>query len=200
MTRPATEPDASELAGYSVIVGICGGIAAYKVASLVSALVQRGAEVTVAMTAAAQKFITPLTFESLTARQVYTDLWHAENHHDPQHLNLTRKADVFVVAPATANMIGKMACGLADDLVSTMVMSAACPVLLCPAMNTLMWENAIVQKNLKTLNDHGCRIVPPGEGWLACRTIGAGRLPEPQDILSVVVSMLKQSPPKSASK
>jgi phosphopantothenoylcysteine decarboxylase/phosphopantothenate--cysteine ligase len=200
MTRPATEPDASELAGYSVIVGICGGIAAYKVASLVSALVQRGAEVTVAMTAAAQKFITPLTFESLTARQVYTDLWHAENYHDPQHLNLTRKADVFVVAPATANMIGKMACGLADDLVSTMVMSAACPILLCPAMNTLMWENPIVQKNLESLRGHGYQVMPPGEGWLACRTIGAGRLPEPQDILSVVVSMLKQSPPKSASK
>lgn len=196
----APMPDASELAGYEVVVGLCGGIAAYKVATLVSALVQRGAGVTVAMTSAAQKFITPLTFESLTARQVFTDLWHSENYHDPQHLNLTGRADAFVVAPATANTIGKIACGLADDLVSTMVMSAACPVLLCPAMNTLMWENPIVQKNLESLRGHGYQVMPPGEGWLACRTIGAGRLPEPQEILSVVVSMLKQSPPKSASK
>ena len=199
MTRPP-QPDPTELAGYEVVVGICGGIAAYKVATLVSSLVQRGAGVTVAMTDAAQKFITPLTFQSLTARQVFTDLWQSENYYDPQHLNLTEKADAFVIAPATANMIGKIARGLADDLLSTMVMSAACPVLLAPAMNTRMWQNAIVQENVKSLEKHGFLMVPPGEGWLACRTIGAGRMAEPQDILTNVIQLLKKSPPKSAAK
>ena len=139
MTRPP-QPDPTELAGYEVVVGICGGIAAYKVATLVSSLVQRGAGVTVAMTDAAQKFITPLTFQSLTARQVFTDLWQSENYYDPQHLNLTEKADAFVIAPATANMIGKIARGLADDLLSTMVMSAACPVLLAPGKREVFGE------------------------------------------------------------
>ena len=199
MTRPP-QPDPTELAGYEVVVGICGGIAAYKVATLVSSLVQRGAGVTVAMTDAAQKFITPLTFQSLTARQVFTDLWQSENYYDPQHLNLTEKADAFVIAPATANMIGKIARGLADDLLSTMVMSAACPVLLAPAMNTRMWQNAIVQENVKSWEKHGFLMVPPGEGWLACRTIGAGRMAEPQDILTNVIQLLKKSPPKSAAK
>ncbi|RIK66649.1 MAG: phosphopantothenoylcysteine decarboxylase [Planctomycetota bacterium] len=203
MTNPTPEnprPDPSELAGYEVVVGVCGGIAAYKVASLVSALVQRGAGVTVAMTAAAQKFITPLTFESLTARQVFTDLWHSENYHDPQHLNLTERADMFVIAPATANTIGRIAGGLADDLVSTMVMSADCPVLLAPAMNTRMWQNPIVQANLKKLVSLGYRMVAPGEGWLACRTIGAGRMAEPLQILAESISLLKQSPPRSKSR
>lgn len=189
-------PDASLLSGYEVVVGVCGGIAAYKVASLVSALVQRGAGVTVAMTSAAQRFITPLTFQSLTARQVFTDLWEAENYHDPQHLNLTEAADLFIVAPATANMIGKMACGLADDLLSTMMLSAACPVLLAPAMNTRMWENPIVQKNLESLRSRGYQVTPPGEGWLACRTIGAGRMAEPQQILDQAIGLLRKSPPR----
>lgn len=189
-------PDASLLSGYEVVVGVCGGIAAYKVASLVSALVQRGAGVTVAMTAAAQRFISPLTFQSLTARQVFTDLWEAENYHDPQHLNLTEAADLFIVAPATANMIGKMACGLADDLLSTMMLSAACPVLLAPAMNTRMWENPIVQKNLESLRSRGYQVTPPGEGWLACRTIGAGRMAEPQQILDQAIDLLGKSPPR----
>lgn len=188
--------DASLLSGYEVVVGVCGGIAAYKVASLVSALVQRGAGVSVAMTAAAQRFITPLTFQSLTARQVFTDLWEAENYHDPQHLNLTEAADLFIVAPATANMIGKMACGLADDLLSTMMLSAACPVLLAPAMNTRMWENPIVQKNLESLRSRGYQVTPPGEGWLACRTIGAGRMAEPQQILDQAIVLLRKSPPR----
>ncbi len=195
-TGGAMRPDASLLSGYEVVVGVCGGIAAYKVASLVSALVQRGAGVTVAMTSAAQRFITPLTFQSLTARQVFTDLWEAENYHDPQHLNLTEAADLFIVAPATANMIGKMACGLADDLLSTMMLSAACPVLLAPAMNTRMWENPIVQKNLESLRSRGYQVTPPGEGWLACRTIGAGRMAEPQQILDQAIGLLRKSPPR----
>lgn len=199
MTRPQ-QNDPSELAGYEVVVGICGGIAAYKVATLVSSLAQRGAGVTVAMTNAAQKFITPLTFQSLTARQVFTDIWQSENYYDPQHLNLTEKADAFVVAPATANMIGKIACGLADDLVSTMVMSAACPVLLAPAMNTRMWQNAVVQENVARLEKLGYLFVPPGEGWLACRTIGKGRMAEPLEILDETTRLLRKAGPKSAGK
>ncbi|MFQ5424493.1 MAG: bifunctional phosphopantothenoylcysteine decarboxylase/phosphopantothenate--cysteine ligase CoaBC [Phycisphaerae bacterium] len=180
-----------ELNGRELVVAVCGGIAAYKIATLVSRLVQRGAGVSVAMTEAARRFITPLTFESLTARQVFTSLWEAEGCHDPQHLRLTEAADLLVIAPATANIIGKIAGGIADDLVSTVVMSAACPVLLAPAMNTRMWENPIVQANLETLARHGVRIVPPGEGWLACRTIGTGRMAEPDEIVEHIVSHLR---------
>jgi phosphopantothenoylcysteine decarboxylase len=193
-------PDPAELAGYEVVVAVCGGIAAYKTATLVSALVQRGAGVTVAMTDAAQKFVAPLTFQSLTARQVFTNTWDAANYHDPQHLRLTEAADLFIIAPATANIIGKIANGLADDLVSTMVMSTDCPVLHAPAMNTRMWENPIVQRNIKVLRDLNYKEVSPGEGWLACRTIGAGRMAEPLDILEHARKLLTAKPPRSGKK
>ncbi len=193
-------PAGDALAGYEIVVAVCGGIAAYKTASLVSALVQRGAGVTVAMTDAAQRFITPLTFQSLTARQVFTSTWDAANYHDPQHLRLTEAADLFVIAPATANIIGKIANGLADELVSTMVMSTDCPVMLAPAMNTRMWENPIVRKNMATLRELGYREVPPGEGWLACRTIGAGRMAEPDQILTAAIAVLGERPPRSRGK
>lgn len=189
----------AELTGYEVVVGVCGGIAAYKTASMVSALVQRGAGVTVAMSAAAQKFVGPLTFEALTARQVFTSPWESTAYFDPQHIRLTEGADVMVIAPATANIIGKIAHGLADDLISTMVMSAACPVMLAPAMNTRMWENPIVQENVKSLVSRGYPMVEPGEGWLACRTVGAGRMAEPEEILARTVELLKGKPPKNAA-
>jgi len=187
------------LTGYEIVIGVCGGIAAYKTAALVSALVQRGAGVTVVMTAAAQRFVGPLTFEALTARQVFTSPWESTAYFDPQHIRLTEGADAMVIAPATANIIGKIAHGLADDLVSTMVMSAACPVLLAPAMNTRMWENPIVQDNVKSLAARGYHMVPPGEGWLACRTIGAGRMAEPEEILARTIELLKGKPPKNAA-
>ena len=117
---------------------------------------------------------TPLTFESLTARQVHSSLWDVSESHDPQHLKLTEAADLFVIAPATANILSKIAHGLADDLVSTMVLSAHCPVILAPAMNTRMWQNRIVQENVRQLSAHGYHMIQPGEGWLACRTIGEG--------------------------
>lgn len=195
----ASSPRTDELTGYEVVVGVCGGIAAYKTAALVSALVQRGAGVTVAMTAAARHFVGPLTFEALTARQVFTSPWESTAYFDPQHIRLTEGADLMVIAPATANIIGKIAHGLADDLVSTMVMSAACPVLLAPAMNTRMWENPIVQENVKSLSAHGYKMVPPGEGWLACRTVGAGRMAEPDEILVRTIELLKGKPPKHAA-
>jgi phosphopantothenoylcysteine decarboxylase len=182
---------ATDLAGYEIIVAICGGIAAFKAASLVSALVQRGAGVSVVMTQSAQKFITPLTFESLSGRHVYTSLWESSETHDPQHLRLTEAADLFVIAPATANIIAKIAHGLADDLVSTMTLSAGCPIILAPAMNTRMWQNSVVQQNIRDLTAHGMHFVQPGEGWLACRTIGEGRMAEPDTILNQISSLLE---------
>lgn len=194
------KPSDVELGGYEVVVGVCGGISAYKTASVVSALVQRGAGVSVAMTAAAQRFITPLTFESLTSRRVFLGLWDSGDYHDPQHLSLTELADLFVIAPATANIIGKMATGLADDVVSTMVLSTAGPILLAPAMNTRMWASPAVQGNIKTLQERGVRLVGPAEGWLACRTVGMGRMAEPDEILGEAVRLLRQSPPKPSKK
>lgn len=195
----ASSPRTDELTGHEVVVGVCGGIAAYKTAALVSALVQRGAGVTVAMTAAARHFVGPLTFEALTARQVFTSPWESTAYFDPQHIRLTEGADLMVIAPATANILGKISHGLADDLVSTMVMSAACPILFAPAMNTRMWENPIVQDNVKSLAARGYLMVPPGEGWLACRTIGAGRMAEPDEILARTIELLKARPPKNAA-
>jgi phosphopantothenoylcysteine decarboxylase/phosphopantothenate--cysteine ligase len=152
------------------------------------------------MTEAAQRFVTPLTFEALTARRVFTGLWDSGDAHDPQHLTLTESADLIIVAPATANLIGKMAAGIADDVVSTMMLSAACPILLAPAMNTRMWENPAVQANVRTLCDRGMRSVGPGEGWLACRTIGRGRMAEPDEILREAATILKDLPPKGKKK
>jgi phosphopantothenoylcysteine decarboxylase/phosphopantothenate--cysteine ligase len=155
-----------------------------------------GAGVTVAMTRSAQKFITPLTMESLSGRQVFISLWSSGEAHDPQHLSLTESADLFIVAPATANMIAKMVHGIADEVVSTMALSVASPILIAPAMNTRMWENPAVQENIATLKRRGVRMIGPGEGWLACRTVGMGRMSEAEEILSEAVALLRESPPK----
>lgn len=195
--KAALPSDCSGLSGYEILVAVCGGIAAYKTAALVSKLVQQAAGVSVVMTAAGQRFITPLTFEALTGRRVFTGLWDSSEAHDPQHLSLTERADLFIIAPATANIVGKMAHGLADDLVSAMALAAACPILLAPAMNTRMWENPAVQDNMQTLVRRGILVAPPGEGWLACRTIGKGRMAEPEDILAEAVLVLSRTPPKS---
>lgn len=192
-SRPAV---AGNLAAFEVLVAVCGGIAAYKTASLVSRLIQRGAGVTVAMTAAAQRFVAPLTFQTLTGRRVLTDLWDSSAYYDPQHLVPTEQAHLLVIAPATANTIAKIAHGLADDLVSTMVLAAASPVLLAPSMNTRMWENPIVQQNLRSLSARGYHVVSPGEGWLACRAVGQGRMAEPEDILAAIEKLLTSRPPK----
>lgn len=188
----------AQLTGYEVVVGVCGGIAAFKVATLVSQIVQAGAGVTVAMTPSARRFIRPLTFEALTARRVFTSLWDSGGSGDPQHLALTEAADLLIVAPATANTIAKIAHGIADEPVSTLAISSDCPILLAPAMNTRMWENSIVQENLRQLKARGIGEVPPGEGWLACRTVGAGRMAEPQTILDRAKEILKAAAPKHA--
>jgi phosphopantothenoylcysteine synthetase/decarboxylase len=193
------EPIPADLTGYELLVGVGGGIAAYKVCHVVSRLVQRGCGVTVAMTDAGRQFIGPITFQALTARQVFTTMWETPGYYDPQHLRLSEVADLYLVAPATADLIGKFAAGLGDDLVSTLMLGRDCPACLAPAMNTRMWENPVVQRNLTTLRELGYATVEPVEGWLACRTIGAGRMAEPDVIIENVVRLLKQHPPRSAT-
>ncbi len=177
---------AQDMAGREVLVGVCGGIAAYKVCTVVSRLVQRGAGVTVVMTRAAREFVGPLTFKALTGRPVLDNLWHAPDAQDTQHIRLTERADLVLVAPATANIIGKMACGLADDVLSTLLLAADSPVMIAPAMNERMWNHPAVQANMTTLRQRGVLVVEPESGWLACRTVGAGRLADPERIVEEV--------------
>src|SRR4051812_39766367 len=164
---PDTQPPAPPLKGRELIVAVCGGIAAYKVADVVSKLVQLGAGVTVCMTDEAQKFITPLTFEALSGRPVRTNTFNLIESSDPQHISLTERADLMLIAPATANVIAKIAHGLCDDLVSLMVAAAACPVVFAPAMNNRMWDSRIAQENVTKLTTLGYRFIGPEAGWLA---------------------------------
>jgi phosphopantothenoylcysteine decarboxylase/phosphopantothenate--cysteine ligase len=200
VSKQSDQPDPVDLAGYEVVVGIGGGIAAYKVCQVVSRLVQRGCGVTVTMTQSGSRFVTPLTFQALTHRQVFTTMWATEGYYDPQHLTLTEVADLFLVAPATANLIGKFAGGIANDLVTTLMIGRDCPALLAPAMNTRMWENPIVQQNVVRLRGLGYAFVEPEEGWLACRTIGRGRMAEPETILGAVTAELRKRPPREVPK
>jgi phosphopantothenoylcysteine decarboxylase/phosphopantothenate--cysteine ligase len=188
-----------QLKGREIIVAVCGGIAAYKVADVVSKLVQLGAGVTVCMTRGAQKFVTPLTFEALSGRPVRTGTFELVESSDPQHISLTERADLMLVAPATNNIIAKVAHGLCDDLVSLMVCAAACPVVFAPAMNNRMWEHPIAQENVAKLTSLGYRFIGPEAGWLACRNVGPGRLSDPQDIVGEVVTLLAASPAKSTA-
>ena len=183
-------PAAPALKGRELVVAVCGGIAAYKVADVVSKLVQLGAGVTVCMTDEAQKFVTPLTFEALSGRPVRTSTWNLVESSDPQHVSLTERADLMLVAPATTNVIARIAHGLTDDLVSLMVCAAACPVVFAPAMNNRMWSHPIARENSAKLKSIGYRFIGPEEGWLACRNVGAGRLSEPSKIVDEVVRML----------
>ena len=181
------------LKGREIIVAICGGIAAYKVADVVSKLVQLGAGVTVVMTADAQKFVTPLTFEALSGRPVRTSTWDLVETSDPQHIGLTERADLMLVAPATANILAKVAHGLCDDLVSLMVNASACPVVFAPAMNNRMWDNPITRENVAKLQGIGYRMIGPEPGWLACRNVGTGRMSEPAKIVEEVTGLLSES-------
>jgi phosphopantothenoylcysteine decarboxylase/phosphopantothenate--cysteine ligase len=194
-----SSPAAQPLQGREIVVGICGGIACYKVADLVSKLVQAGAGVTVAMTADAQKFVTPLTFQALTGRPVHTNIWATEDSGDVQHIKLTEKADLMLVAPATATTIARIAAGLCDDLVALLVAAAACPVMLAPSMNDRMWTNPIAQRNVRTLTEAGYTLIGPDAGWLACRNVGAGRMSEPAAIFEAVINALKVKADNSRS-
>jgi phosphopantothenoylcysteine decarboxylase/phosphopantothenate--cysteine ligase len=159
-----------------ILIGVTGGIAAYKTADLTSKLVQAGARVTVVMTESATKFVGPTTFEALTGRPVYRQIFEPIEHHQGEHIGLARRAELYVVAPATANFIARAANGLADDLVSTLMLTVTCPVLVAPAMNTEMWNKPATQRNLKQIESDGIRLVQPGSGWLSCGQVGAGRM------------------------
>jgi phosphopantothenoylcysteine decarboxylase/phosphopantothenate--cysteine ligase len=198
MSSPPIKDDQVPLKGREIIVAVCGGIAAYKVADVVSKLVQLGAGITVCMTEGAQKFVTPLTFEALSGRPVRTGTFELVESSDPQHIALTERADLMLVAPATNNIIAKVAHGLCDDLVSLMVCAAACPVVFAPAMNNRMWDHPIAQENVAKLASLGYRFIGPEAGWLACRNVGTGRLSEPQKIVDAVTEMLTPASDRAA--
>jgi phosphopantothenoylcysteine decarboxylase/phosphopantothenate--cysteine ligase len=163
------------------VLGVCGGVAAYKAAELVRLLKQR-AEVRVVMTASAQQFVTPLTFQALSGAPVHTHLWDAEQERGMGHIELARWADCLLIAPATANTLSKLAHGIADDLLTTLYLAAACPVWVAPAMNQAMWRKAVVQENIARLQQHGVRLLGPDAGEQACGDYGLGRMREPAAI------------------
>ncbi len=174
-----------------VVVGVAGGIAAYKAAELVSRLRQRRAAVTVVMTQAATRFVQPLTFAVLSGRRAITDLFEPPEHYEADHIALAAKAELAIVAPATANLLGKLAAGIADDALTTTLLSLQCPIVIAPAMNHRMWANAVVQRNVATLQGLGYRIVEPQEGWLPCGERGIGRLADLDAILKVAEAALR---------
>ena len=178
------------LDGKTVVVGVGGSIAAYKAAEVVSQLVQRGARVPVVMTKSATNFVGPLTFQTITRTRVMVDQFDPESVIDATHISLTEKADLVLVAPATANLIAKMAHGLADDMLTSLLLAVRCPVLVAPAMNDRMWANKAFQKNLAAIRELGYRIVEPEEGFLACGTYAVGRLAEPLEIVKQVEGVL----------
>jgi phosphopantothenoylcysteine decarboxylase/phosphopantothenate--cysteine ligase len=179
------------LAGREVVVAVSGSIAAYKAADLVSKLVQRGAGVTVVMTRAAAQFVGPLTFQALTRRRVMIDPFDLESVVDPTHISLTDKAELLVVAPATANLLAKAAAGIADDMPTSLLLAVDCPVLYAPAMNDRMWAHPTVKANIEILKKRGARVVEPESGFLACGSYAKGRLADPAAIVAEVEKLLK---------
>lgn len=180
------------LKGKHILLGVTGGIAAYKSAELTRLFIKAGCSVKVIMTRHATEFITPLTLQTLSGNHVFMDMFSLIRDHDIAHIALAEEADVLVIAPATANIIGKMAAGLADDLLTTVALATKAPVLICPAMNTNMYENVVVRENIRKLASRRCHIMAAGEGELACKTDGWGRLPDPPDILDEVESLLTE--------
>lgn len=176
----------------NIILGVTGSIAAYKAAALTSMLVKRGARVTVIMTANAANFIHPITFETLTGRKCLTDTFDRNFSHNVEHVALAKEADLFLVAPASANVIAKAACGIADDMLSTELLACECPKLFAPAMNTRMYRNPITQDNLKKLMSYGMKVITPATGHLACGDDGEGKLPEPEDLLEAIEDALTE--------
>ncbi|MFE7080007.1 bifunctional phosphopantothenoylcysteine decarboxylase/phosphopantothenate--cysteine ligase CoaBC [Priestia megaterium] len=179
--------------GKRILLCVSGGIAVYKAAALTSKLVQAGAEVKVMMTASACEFVTPLTFQALSRNPVYTDTFDEKDPSVIAHIDLADWPDLILVAPATANMIGKIANGLADDMISTTLLAATAPVWIAPAMNVHMYDHPAVKKNMSTLSSFGCSFVEPGEGYLACGYVGKGRLEEPETIVSLIGSYFSQA-------
>ena len=181
------------LKGKTVLLGVTGGIAAYKAAALVSALVKQHAAVEVVMTQHSTEFITPLTFEQLTGRKVMVDTFDRNFVHQVEHISLAQRTDLVIIAPATANICAKLAHGLADDMLTTTVLACRCPKLIAPAMNTNMYENPVTQDNLDTLRHYGWEVIAPASGRLACGAVGPGKLPEPETLLQYVLYHLALS-------
>lgn len=177
----------------NIVIGVCGGIAAYKVCDLVSRLRKAEANVDVMMTEAAVNFINPLTFQSLSSNVVVVDMFKEPNHWEIQHISLGKKADVVLIAPATANIIGKIANGIADDMLTTTVMATKAPVIFAPAMNSSMYENSILQENIYKLKNKGYHFIDPIEGRLACGDIGKGKMAEPESMEEFINKMLNAS-------
>ena len=175
------------LKGKCVVLGVTGSIAAYKIANLASALVKLHADVTVIMTKNATNFINPITFETLTGNKCLVDTFDRNFQYSVEHVSLAKKADIVLIAPASANVIGKMANGIADDMLTTTILACKCPKLVSPAMNTNMFENQIVQDNLKKLEGYGFTIIDPASGYLACGDTGAGKMPEPETLLGHIL-------------
>lgn len=171
----------------TVVLGVTGSIAAYKIANLASSLVKKGADVHVIMTKNATNFINPITFESLTGNKCLVDTFDRNFEFSVEHVSLAKMADVFMVAPASANVIGKIAGGIADDMLTTTIMACKCHKIISPAMNTNMFENPIVQNNIQKLKDYGYEIIEPASGYLACGDTGAGKMPEPVVLESYIM-------------
>ena len=178
------------LQGKTVLLGVTGGIAAYKAAALASALVKQHCQVEVVMTEHATKFVTPLTFEQLTGRRTMVDTFDRNFSHQVEHIALAQRTDLVLIAPATANVCAKLAHGLADDMLTTTVLACKCPKLIAPAMNTNMYENPVTQDNLDILRRYGWEVIAPASGRLACGAVGAGKMPEPEDLLQHVLRQL----------
>ncbi len=181
----------NRIKGKAVILGVTGSIAAYKAVALARELVGAGAEVTAVMTANAARFVTPLSFQTVTRRAVVTDLWSAVDSYDAEHVALAKKADCVVVAPATANILAKVASGLADDSLSCLLMTVKCPVIFAPAMNSGMFRSPAVQRNIKTLVDWGYKFVGPAEGKLADGSVGIGRMSDLDEIMTAVTRLFE---------
>ena len=171
------------LKGKTILLGVAGGIAAYKAAALTSLLVKQHALVEVVMTKNAAEFVAPLTFEQLSGNRVSIDTFDRNFVHQVEHISLAKRTDLVIVAPATANICAKFAHGIADDMLSTTVLACRCPKLVAPAMNTNMYENPVTQDNLDTLRGYGWKVITPASGRLACGDVGAGKLPEPEELL-----------------
>lgn len=177
--------------GKQIVLGVTGSIAAYKAASLASMLKKQGADVTVIMTKNAANFINPITFEELTGNKCLTDTFDRNFQHTVEHVSLAKRAQVFVIAPASANIIAKAAHGIADDMLTTTLLACQCPKIISPAMNTRMYQNPIVQDNIRILQNYGMEVIAPASGHLACGDIGEGKMPEPELLLEYIIKSLQ---------
>lgn len=178
------------LQGKHIVLGVTGSIAAYKIASLASMLKKRGADITVIMTQNATNFINPITFESLTGNKCLVDTFDRNFQHSVEHVSLAKQTDVVLVAPASANVIAKAAHGIADDMLTTTLLACQCPKIFAPAMNTRMYQNPIVQDNMRILQNYGMEVIAPASGYLACGDTGEGKMPEPELLFEYIIKAL----------